>query len=99
MAERTYEVRINGLVPTEALPKQLGEARVAEHEFRTALSGRFVDQAEPYAFRTWSSPPRRPPPSCTRACCLRGHDGDDPVDVVDLLTSQGLEVTTISANH
>lgn len=50
MADRTYEVRINGLVPTDELLEQLREVRVAEHELRTVLSGRFVDQAELYAF-------------------------------------------------
>lgn len=50
MAERTYEVRINGLVPTEELAEelaeQIGEVRAVEHELRTVLSGHFVDQAE-----------------------------------------------------
>ena len=50
MADRTYEVRINGLVPTEELLDQLGDVRVAEHELRTVLTGRFADQAELYAF-------------------------------------------------
>jgi hypothetical protein len=50
MADRTYEVRIDGLVPTEELRQQLHDISVAEHEFRTMLSGRFVDQAELYAF-------------------------------------------------
>ena len=50
MADRTYEVRINGLVSTEELLEELRDVRVAEHEFRTVLSGRFVDQAELYAF-------------------------------------------------
>jgi hypothetical protein len=46
MAERIYEVRINGLVPTEELAEQLGDVRAVEHELRTVLSGHFVDQAE-----------------------------------------------------
>ena len=52
MADRTYEVRINGLVPTQELAEQLREVRVVEQELRTVLSGRFVDQAELYAFLT-----------------------------------------------
>jgi hypothetical protein len=50
MADRTYEVRVNGLVPTEELLEQLRDVRVAEHEYRTVLSGRFLDQAELYGF-------------------------------------------------
>ncbi len=50
MGDRTYEVRISGLVPTEELLDQLGDVRVAEHELRTVLTGRFADQAELYAF-------------------------------------------------
>ena len=50
MADRTYQVRIDGLVPTEDLLDQLGDVRVAEHELRTVLTGRFGDQAELYAF-------------------------------------------------
>ncbi|HEX6249395.1 MAG TPA: hypothetical protein VFZ64_16115 [Nocardioidaceae bacterium] len=50
MADRTYEVRIDGLVPSEELLGQLRDVHVAEHEFRTVLSGRFVDQAELYSF-------------------------------------------------
>jgi hypothetical protein len=46
MADRTYEVRINGLVPTEELAEQLGDVRAVEHELRTVLTGHFVDQAE-----------------------------------------------------
>lgn len=50
MAERSYEVRVNGLVPTEELAEELaehiGEVRAVEHELRTVLSGHFVDQAE-----------------------------------------------------
>lgn len=50
MSDRTYEVRINGLVPTKELLEELRDVEIAEHEFRTVLSGRFVDQAELYAF-------------------------------------------------
>ena len=50
MADRTFEVRINGLVPTEELLDQLGDVRAAEHELRTVLSGRFGDQSELYSF-------------------------------------------------
>jgi hypothetical protein len=50
MADRTYEVRINGLVPTKELLEELRDVEIAEHEFRTVLSGRFIDQAELYAF-------------------------------------------------
>jgi hypothetical protein len=50
MPDRTYEVRINGLVPTKELLEELRDVEIAEHEFRTVLSGRFVDQAELYAF-------------------------------------------------
>ena len=50
MVERTYEVRVNGLVPTEALLEELRDVDVASHELRTVLSGSFVDQAELYAF-------------------------------------------------
>lgn len=50
MAEQDYEVRIEGLVPTEGLLAELRDVRVAQHEFRTVLSGRFVDQADLYGF-------------------------------------------------
>ena len=50
MSDRTYEVRVNGLVPTKALLEELRDVEIAEHEFRTVLSGQFVDQAELYAF-------------------------------------------------
>ncbi len=46
MPERTYEIRLRGLVPTEELLEQVGEVEVVEHESRTVLSGRFVDQAQ-----------------------------------------------------
>jgi hypothetical protein len=50
MAEQDYEVRIEGHVPTEALLAELRDVRIAQHEFRTVLSGRFVDQADLYGF-------------------------------------------------
>ncbi|HEU4947662.1 MAG TPA: hypothetical protein VFT31_10950 [Kribbella sp.] len=39
-----------GLVPTQELLDQLGDVEMAEHEFRTVLSGRFADQAALYGF-------------------------------------------------
>lgn len=50
MADRNYEVRINGLVPTAELVEELRDVRVVEHELRTVLSTSFEDQAELYAF-------------------------------------------------
>jgi hypothetical protein len=50
MPDRTYEIRLSGLVPTEELLDQVGEVEVVEHEFRTVLSGRFADQAELHGF-------------------------------------------------
>jgi hypothetical protein len=50
MAHRTYEIRISGLVPTAELLEDLADVDVAEHELRTVLSGRFVDQAELHGF-------------------------------------------------
>lgn len=50
MSERTYEIRLSGLVPTEELLDHVGEVEVVEHEFRTVLSGRFADQAELHGF-------------------------------------------------
>ncbi len=50
MSPRTYEVRVSGLVPTEELLDALRGVDIAEHEFRTVLSGRFVDQAALYGF-------------------------------------------------
>lgn len=50
MTGRTYEVRINGLTPTDELLEQLRHVGMAEHELRTVLSGHFLDQAELYAF-------------------------------------------------
>lgn len=50
MAERSYEIRLSGLVPTEELLAQVGEVEVVEHELRTVLSGRFADQAELHGF-------------------------------------------------
>jgi hypothetical protein len=50
MADRTYEIRLTGLVPTEELLDEVGEVEVVEHEFRTVLSGRFADQAALHGF-------------------------------------------------
>ena len=50
MSDRTYEVRVAGLVPTKDLIAELGDVEVAEHEMRTVLSGRFADQAALYGF-------------------------------------------------
>jgi hypothetical protein len=50
MPDRTYEIRLSGLVPTEELLDQVGEVEVVEHEFRTVLSGHFADQAELHGF-------------------------------------------------
>lgn len=48
--ERAYEVRIAGLVPTDDLLDELQDVEVAEHEFRTVLTGHFADQAALHAF-------------------------------------------------
>jgi hypothetical protein len=45
-----YEIRLEGLVPTGELLRELGDVEVVEHEFRTVLSGSFEDQAALYAF-------------------------------------------------
>ena len=50
MSDRTYEIRVTGLVPTQELLDELGDVETAEHEFRTVLSGRFADQAALYGF-------------------------------------------------
>ena len=50
MADRTYEVRVTGLVPTQDLLDELGDVEIAEHEIRTVLSVRFPDQAALYGF-------------------------------------------------
>jgi hypothetical protein len=50
MADRNYEIRVTGLVPTEELLAELGDVDIAEHELRTVLSGRFTDQAALYGF-------------------------------------------------
>ena len=50
MDERAYEVRVAGLVPTEDLLDELGDVEVAEHEFRTVLTGHFADQAALHGF-------------------------------------------------
>jgi hypothetical protein len=50
MTDRSYEVRVAGLVPTQDLLDELGDVEVAEHEFRTVLTGHFTDQAALHAF-------------------------------------------------
>lgn len=50
MEERAYEVRIAGLVHTEDLLDELSDVEVAEHEFRTVLTGHFADQAALHGF-------------------------------------------------
>jgi hypothetical protein len=50
MSDRTYEVRITGLVSTEELIEELGDVEIAEHEFRTVLLARLPDQAALYGF-------------------------------------------------
>jgi hypothetical protein len=50
MDERAYEVRVAGLVPTQDLLDELGDVEVAEHEFRTVLTGHFPDQAALHGF-------------------------------------------------
>lgn len=50
MSDRTYEVRVSGLVPTQELLDELGVIDIAEHEVRTVLRGEFTDQAALYGF-------------------------------------------------
>ena len=50
MEERTYEVRVDGLVHTQDLLDELSDVEVAEHEFRTVLTGHFADQAALHGF-------------------------------------------------
>jgi hypothetical protein len=50
MDERAYEVRVAGLVPTQDLLEELSDVEVAEHEFRTVLTGHFTDQAALHGF-------------------------------------------------
>ena len=50
MSDRTYEVRVTGLVPTKDLLEELGDVEIAAHEMRTVLSARFRDQADLYGF-------------------------------------------------
>jgi len=52
MSDRTYEVRINGLLPVADLIEELEGVEIVEHEMRTVLSGRFQDQAALYGFLT-----------------------------------------------
>lgn len=50
MSDHTYEIRVSGLVSTQDLLDQLGDAEIATHELRTVLAGRFTDQAALYGF-------------------------------------------------
>jgi hypothetical protein len=50
MVAQMFEIRFEGLVPTEELLRELGDVEVVEHEFRTVLSGSFPDQAALYGF-------------------------------------------------
>ena len=50
MEERAYEVRVAGLVQTQDLLDELSDVDVAEHEFRTVLTGHFADQAALHGF-------------------------------------------------
>ncbi len=50
MSARTFEIRLDGLVPTDYLLAQVRNVDVAEQELRTVLSGTFVDQAELHGF-------------------------------------------------
>jgi hypothetical protein len=50
MPGQVYEVRVNGLVPTEGLLDELVDVDVAGHELRTVVRGSFRDQAALYAF-------------------------------------------------
>jgi hypothetical protein len=45
-----YEIRVEGLVSTSELLREMGDVKVVEHEFRTVLSGTFADQAALYGF-------------------------------------------------
>ena len=47
--DRTYEVRVTGLVPNSVLLR-LGDVEVTTQELRTVLSGRFPDQAALHGF-------------------------------------------------
>ncbi len=47
--DRSYEVRITGLVPDVALV-ELEDVEVLRQEMRTVLSGHFADQAALYGF-------------------------------------------------
>ena len=48
--ERVYEVRVNGLVPSDLLTGELAEIEVVGHEMRTVVSVRISDQAALHAF-------------------------------------------------
>jgi hypothetical protein len=47
---RSYEVRLNGLVPTSSLIEALDGVELAQHELRTVVTGSFPDQAALYSF-------------------------------------------------
>ena len=47
---QSYEVRLNGLVPTRSLLEALDDVELAEHELRTVVTGSFPDQAALYSF-------------------------------------------------
>lgn len=47
---QSYEVRLNGLVPTRSLIEQLDGVEAAQHEVRTVVTGSFADQAALYSF-------------------------------------------------
>ena len=49
MSAPTYEVRVDGLVPPEALAG-LSDVLVAQQELRTVLTGSFEDQAALHGF-------------------------------------------------
>jgi hypothetical protein len=49
MLAPTYEVRVAGLVPQEALAG-LSDVHIAQQELRTVLTGSFKDQAELHGF-------------------------------------------------
>jgi hypothetical protein len=50
IVRQSYEVRLNGLVPTSSLIEALGDVEVAQHELRTVVTGSFPDQAALYSF-------------------------------------------------
>lgn len=50
MARGMYEIRLNGLIPTDDLLEEIGDVDVAQHELRTVLRGQFSDQAQLHGF-------------------------------------------------